>query len=49
MAGVGVSVVGPTQELLYASVSGVRVRGTASSGRLTLELALQVTSGSVPH
>jgi len=43
VAGIGVSVVGPTQELLYAAVTGVRARGTASSGRLTLELAVQVS------
>lgn len=43
-AGVGVSVVGPTQELLYASVTGILARGTVSSGRLTLELAVQVCS-----
>ena len=40
LAGVGVSVVGPAQELLYVSVSGIRARATASSGRLTLEAAV---------
>jgi len=43
VAGIGVSVVGPTQELLYAAVTGVRARGTASSGRLILELAVQLS------
>lgn len=41
-AGVGVSVVDPKQELLYASATGIRARCTASSGRLTVELAVKV-------
>ena len=41
-AGIGVSVVDPKQELLYASATVIRARCTASSGRLTLELAIKV-------
>jgi hypothetical protein len=41
-AGIGISVVDPKQELLYASATGIRARCTASSGRLTLELAIKV-------
>lgn len=44
VAGVGLSVVGPDRELMYASVAGIRLRATASSGRFTFEAALQVRS-----
>ena len=38
----GLSVVGPDRELMYASVTGIRLRATASAGRMTFEGALQV-------
>lgn len=41
LAGAALSVVAPEQELLYARLSGVRVRATGSQARHTLELAVR--------
>ena len=56
LAGAGLSVVGPDQELLYVCLTAIRMRTTASAGRFTLEAALQVrlllllrTSSHVPQ
>jgi len=41
LEGVGLSVVAPTQELLYARLSGVQARATQSKARRTLEAAVR--------
>ena len=41
LEGVGLSVVAPTQELLYARLSGIQARATQSKARRTLESAVR--------
>lgn len=47
-AGLGLSVVGPRQEVLYGRITGIRLRATASTARLTFEAALQVPAPPPP-
>jgi len=41
LEGVGLSVVAPTQELLYTRLSGIQARATQSKARRTLEAAVR--------
>ena len=41
LEGVGLSVVAPTQELLYARLAGIQARATQSKARRTLEAAVR--------
>ena len=41
LEGVGLSVVAPMQELLYARLSGIQARATQSKARRTLEAAVR--------
>ena len=41
LEGVGLSVVAPTQELLYARLAGIQARVTQSKARRTLEAAVR--------
>ena len=41
LEGVGLSVVAPTQELLYARLSSIQARATQSKARRTLEAAVR--------
>lgn len=41
LAGVGLSFTRPTQEVFYASMSGIRARATTSNVRHTLELEIR--------
>lgn len=47
LAGIGFSLIGPEQEVLYASMSGVRLHATNSKVRRTLELQVQTIQVSL--